>query len=90
MTVGHGAMIYSAPKPHTKNQTVKVDVHSFGVLLCEMCIRELPEPEKRDEQVAMVTNRALRALIRRCLKHDPEARLSMEGIIGELEQPITL
>ena len=53
-----------------------------------MCIRELPEPEKRDEQVTMVTNRALRALIRRCLKHDPEGRLSMEGIIGELEQPM--
>ena len=34
----------------------------------------------------MVKNRTLRALIRRCLKLAPEARPSMEDIIGELEQ----
>ena len=61
-------------------------MYSFGVLLCENCIRELPDPDRRDEQVAMVTNRVLRALVRRCLQRDPEARPSMEDIIGELEQ----
>ena len=34
----------------------------------------------------MVTDRALRGLIRRCIQQDPEARPSMEDIIGELEQ----
>ena len=63
-------------------------MYSFGVLLCEMGIREQPEPDRRDEQVAMVKNRALRTLIRRCLKQAPEARPSMEDIIGELEQPM--
>lgn len=86
MTVGPGAMIYSAPEAHTKRQTVKVDVYSFGVLLCEVCNRELPDPDRRDQQVAMVTDRALRGLIRRCIQQDPEARPSMEDIIGELEQ----
>ena len=36
----------------------------------------------------MVKNRALRTLIWRCLKQAPEARPSMEDIIGELEQPM--
>ena len=64
---------------------IQVDVYSFGVLLCEICIRNLPDPERRDEQVAMVENRALRALVRRCLQEDPESRPSMEDIIGELD-----
>ena len=62
-------------------------MYSFGVLLCEMCIRELPDPDRRDEQVAMVTNGVLRALIRGCLEQDAEKRPSMEEIINELEQP---
>ena len=61
-------------------------MYSFGVLLCEICVRELPDPDRRDEQVAMVTNRVLRALIRACLQQDAETRPSMEEIIGELEQ----
>ena len=67
---------------------VQVDVYSFGVLLCEICIRELPDPDRRDEQVVRVKNRRLRALIRGCLQRDPEARPSMEDIIGELEKPV--
>ncbi|XP_078367503.1 uncharacterized protein LOC144651439 isoform X2 [Oculina patagonica] len=87
MTVAPGAMIYSAPEAFTSNQTFKVDVYSFGVLLCEMCIRELPDPERRDQQIAMVTNRLLRALVRRCVQTEPETRPNMEEIIEELEEP---
>ena len=61
---------------------------SFGVLLCEMCIGELPDPERRVEQIAIVQNRLLRALIRRCLQSDPEARPNMEEIIKDLEDSV--
>jgi len=88
MTVGPGAMIYMAPEALTSNQTVKVDVYSFGVLLCEMCIRELPDPERRNQQIAMVTSCLLRALIRRCVQREPAARPNMEEIIEELEEPV--
>jgi len=53
-----------------------------------MCIRELPDPERRGQQIAMVTNRLLRALIRGCLQSNPEARPNMEEIIAELEEPV--
>ncbi|XP_022810301.1 protein fem-1 homolog B-like [Stylophora pistillata] len=86
MTACPGSRIYSAPEALTETQTVKLDVYSFGVLLCEICIREQPEPERRSEQVAMVNNRELQALIRRCLSRTPEKRPSMEDIIGYLEQ----
>ncbi|CAH3177396.1 unnamed protein product [Porites evermanni] len=86
MSLCPGAAVYSAPEAFTKNQTVKVDVYSFGVLLCEMSIRELPDPDRREEQVAMVTERMFRALIRRCLQQNPQERPTMEHIIGELEK----
>ena len=66
---------------------VQVDVYSFGVLLCEICIREMPDPDRRDEQVVRMKNRWLRGLVRECLQRDPEVRPSMEDMIAELEQP---
>lgn len=65
---------------------LQVDVYSFGVLLCEMSIGKLPNPDSREEQVAMVKKHKLRAVIRRCLHQDPRKRPSIEEIIGELEQ----
>ena len=53
-----------------------------------MCIRELPDPERRDQQIAMATNRPLRALIRRCLQSEPASRPNMEEILEELEEPV--
>ncbi|CAH3179700.1 unnamed protein product [Porites lobata] len=85
MTVVPGAMIYSAPEALTSNQTVKVDVYSFGALLCEMCIRELPDPTRREEQVVLVTNSVFRGLVRRCLQREPGTRQTMQGIIDELK-----
>ena len=52
-----------------------------------MSIQEMPDPEKREQQVALVKNRVIRALIRRCLQTELEARPCMEEIIDELEQP---
>lgn len=64
----------------------QVDVYSFGLLLCEMCVRELPVPQEVHCQISQVTNSALRGLIERCVKRDPEERPTMSDIICELEQ----
>ncbi|XP_068686295.1 probable serine/threonine-protein kinase DDB_G0271682 [Montipora foliosa] len=86
MTSAPGAPIYSAPEAVSSNQTSKVDVYSFGVLLCEMCIGEMPDPERREEQVLLVRNRLFRNLVRQCLQADPAMRPDMAQIIQEFEQ----
>ena len=60
-------------------------MYSFGVLLCEMCIKELPDPEERQKQIGKVKG-VLRGLIQRCVKSDPEERPTMSEVIRELEQ----
>ena len=58
---------------------------SFGVLLCEMCIREMPDPGRRTEQVRRVRSHSLRNLVCECLRTDPAERPHMVRIIQEFE-----
>ena len=51
-----------------------------------MCIQEYPEPDRRDEQVDEMSNRALKGLVRQCLQTNPDDRPDMTEIIGKLEQ----
>lgn len=51
-----------------------------------MCIQEMPDLEKRAEQVDMVKNPVIQALIQRCLQSVAEDRPDMEEIIVELEK----
>ena len=60
-------------------------MYSFGVLLCEMCIREQPDPDERQTQIGRVEG-VLRGLIQRCVKDDPEERPTMNEVIRTLEQ----
>ena len=63
----------------------QLDAYSFGVLLCEMCTRESPIPQQKEEQITLVTDHVLRDLIRRCVQQNPESRPTMEEILNELE-----
>ena len=51
-----------------------------------MCTGELPELERREEQVRLVTNKKFGELILWCIEEDPEMRPGMEEIIEKLEQ----
>ena len=51
-----------------------------------MCIRETPEPDRRDKQVHMVKIPVIQALIWRCVQLAAEDRPDMEEIIVELEK----
>ncbi|XP_073227406.1 uncharacterized protein [Porites lutea] len=86
MTSNPGARIYAAPELQTSQQSPKVDVYSYGLLLCEMCIRELPVPQQIQDQIGLVTNGVLRELIMRCVARAPEARPTMNDVIFVLTQ----
>ena len=60
-------------------------MYSFGVLLCEMCIRQQPDPQELHNQIGR-TDGAFRGLIQRCVERNPEARPTMSEIISELEK----
>ena len=51
-----------------------------------MCIREVPEPDRRDEQVDKMSNQALQEFVRQCLQTNPDDRPDMTEIIHKLEQ----
>ena len=51
-----------------------------------MSIQESPDPDKRNEQVALMKNREFRHLVERCLAQDPDLRPDMDEVIKTLEQ----
>ena len=65
---------------------MQIDVYSFGLLLCEMCIRELPVPHQTRDQISLITDRAFRDLVMSCVRQDPGERPKMAEVISELEQ----
>ena len=66
----------------------QVDVYSFGVLLCEMCVRELPDPQQRETQISCMETRRFQEIVERCLRTEPGERPNMEEISQEVERPV--
>ena len=60
-----------------------MDTFSYGVLLVEMCIRELPKssPAQKEAQILQIQWPAMVSLVRRCTNERPADRLSMRDIM---------
>ena len=95
-TAGRGAIIYSAPEmfpsadpdsPHKKH-TVKVDTFSYGILLCEVIIRKLPDPDRRREMLSEAGGKwkDMHKLIMNCIKAEPTERPAMSQILTTLRE----
>ena len=83
-TLGEGAIIYAAPetmpqaahRPHAPKprQTTKVDVYSFGVLLCEVGTSQFPDPDHYQDMLEQVQREwpPLHELIVSCTRENPD------------------
>ena len=106
ITEGPGAFAYSAPEAFqnmanpdpTKKQTTKMDVFSYGILLCEIITCHFPNRDIFQDmlhQVQSISNRPsgtrdtqgslLHSLIVSCCHDDPSTRPTMEQIIEQLD-----
>lgn len=93
-TKNEGAVIYSAPEAFTDRDdtqseetlTAKVDVYSYGIMLCEVATSRLPEKKIFCSMLDQVKHNwpNLHHLITICIEQDPEKRPSMEEVLATL------
>ena len=84
-TAGPGNPLYAAPEAFNPyQQTPKMDVFSFGIVLIESFTREMPSVEDRDELIGHITWRAIVPLIRRCIERNQDRRPTMEAVLAEI------
>ena len=83
-----GNVSYAAPEAGIPlQQTVKVDVYSYGVILLEMCSGEFPDPKTRVTtlQQLHVLWPEMAQIVEECIKADPTQRSSMAKVLLKLE-----
>ena len=98
-TLGEGALVYTAPEafplpPYSPAprlpQTPKIDVYSYGVLLCEVVLAQFPDSDSFSVMVGRVSGvwPLMHELIVDCIKYSPVERPSMADILGQLDKRI--
>ena len=86
-TTGAGNPTYAAPEANTHNQqTPKMDIFSFGVLLIEMCTDQFPELNEREEQIESITDPRFLAVVKQCLHEAKDKRPTAAELIAEFQQ----
>ena len=100
-----GAEVYTAPEvpresvaisledmqKHRQQQTTKIDVFSYGVLLCEVFTErpQLPSAHEFPEMLKYFETRfrKMHQIIKSCIKLDPASRPTIKDILVELQIP---
>ena len=97
-TAGEGAIIYTAPEcfPQTDPtaervpHTTKIDIYSYGMLVCEVITAKLPDPEQYLDRLEEVKRAStdIHQLIVWCTKRSPKERPTMMSVLDELSKMI--
>ena len=90
LTTSHpGNPFYAAPEAeYPAQQTPKMDIYSFGVLLSEMLTNELPEKKYRHRQILKISfeHPNFIELVRQCLNEDVQVRPSAQELVIQLNE----
>ena len=97
VTAGPGALMYMAPEVHREtlgntvsHQTTKIDVYSYGILLCEVFASE-PQLPFRDIYLSLLESIRnqfpfMYEQILKCTSHNPDNRPEIIGVLCELRK----
>ena len=90
VTIATAAFVYSAPessKDIHKEQTMKMDSYSYGILLCEVMTCQFPDFSVFQEMLRKIfsMSQCIYELIFSCIERDPEVRPSMKRIIEQVD-----
>jgi len=90
-TTAPGAPLYTAPEVRKElgiRQTAKLDVYSYGVLLCEVIVCQLPMEGRIPSMMQVVQSRwpFMHRLITFCIQEHPDNRPTMSYVLGEFDK----
>ena len=84
-TAGPGNPSYAAPEAsNPAQQSPKMDVFSFGVLLLEMATGQFPNRDNLAVQMRGITLLRFQQLVRRCINDNPTRRPTISVVLGQL------
>ena|SRR3990167_2531744 len=83
-----GTPFYMAPEVAHRRYSASADIFSYGVILCEMLIKQSPNEDslrKEYRAQAIATAPEFANLIKGCLTIDPHRRWTIDRILAELD-----
>ena len=98
-TAAAGAIIYTAPETLLQfahnpgssppRQTTKMDVYSYGILLCEVVTSRFPDPDQYQDMLGQVQHQwpFMHKLITSCTQYNSDKRPTMAEVLAKLSQP---
>ena len=84
---GPGAIVYAAPEVAMGLQTPKMDVYSFGVLICEIVTGDFPSDSGLYRMLLSVKQRwpSIHRLTVECVDHNVQERPTIKKVLQNLE-----
>ena len=93
-TTGPGAPVYAAPEVRAQTgipQSAKVDVYSYGILLCEVTVGRFPTETRFPDMLQTIreTWSFMHTLITTCIQEHPDNRPTMASILHDIDRIMT-